>query len=192
MYLLTGGRHDEVLGLEIPDIDFDRKTVTFRPNQWRRLKTKKSHRTIPLWPQLERILRHYVFGANGPSGRLLFPSYRKGKEHMLTDVRRLLDRVTAHAGKLYVMDEGRRRKAEEGEIRTKIFRHTYITARLQTLDRGEAVSLWTVAREVGHSGTDQIERTYGHLGTIRHRATKVEYLVRQHKKILRGRLELVA
>jgi len=33
------------------------------PNKWRRLKTKKSHRTVHLWPQLERMLRHYVFGA---------------------------------------------------------------------------------------------------------------------------------
>jgi integrase len=49
------------------------------------------------------------------------------------------------------------------EIRTKVFRHTYITARLQTLDRGAPVSLWTVAREVGHNGAAMIERVYGHL-----------------------------
>jgi integrase len=30
--LLTGGRKSEVLGLELDDISFDRKTVTFRPN----------------------------------------------------------------------------------------------------------------------------------------------------------------
>jgi len=73
-----------------------------------------------------------------------------------------------------------------------VFRHTYITARLQTLDHNEPVSLWTVAQEVGHSGTDMIEETYGHLGTIRHRARVIEYQVRQHRKVLRGRLELVA
>ncbi len=33
--LLTGGRRGEVLGLELSDISFDRKTVTFRPNRWR-------------------------------------------------------------------------------------------------------------------------------------------------------------
>jgi len=69
----------------------------------------------------------------------------------LTDVRWLLDRVTKKAGMLFLMDEGRRRKAELGEIRTKVFRHTYITARLQTLDHDEPVSLWTVAQELGHS-----------------------------------------
>jgi integrase len=187
-FLLTGGRQDEVLGLEVSDVDLERKTVTFRPNAWRRLKTEKSHRTVPLWPQLERILRPYVAGAS--ASRLLFPSPRNGK--MLTDVRKLLDRVMAKAGTLYVMDEGRRRKAEEGEIRTKAFRHTYITARLQTLDHGQPVSLWTVAREVGHSSTGMIERVYGHLGTVRHRATAVEYRTAQHRKVLRGRLALVA
>ena len=111
---------------------------------------------------------------------------------MLTDVRKLLDRVTARVGTLYVMDQGARRKAEPGEIRTKVFRHTYITARLQTLDHGRPVSVWTVAREVGHAGTSMIERVYGHLGERRHRAAVVEYRVRQHRRVLRGRLELVA
>ena len=47
-FLLTGGRRAEVLGLEIEDASFDRKTVTFRENQWRRLKTAGSHRVVPL------------------------------------------------------------------------------------------------------------------------------------------------
>ena len=191
-YLLTGGRQDEVLGLEISDVDLARKTVTFRPNRWRRLKTTKSHRTVPLWPQLGQILRSYLGGRDAPTGRLLFPSYRTGSERMLTDIRKLLDRVTERAGTVYLMDHGGRRKAVLGEIRTKVFRHTYITARLQTLDHGAPVSPWTVAREVGHSGTGMIERVYGHLGEVRHRAGVVEYRVRQHRRALRGRLELVA
>ena len=85
----------------------------------------------------------------------------------------------------------RLRKAEPEEIRTKAFRHTYITARLQTLDHGQPVSL-DGHREVGHSGTDMIERTYGHLGNVRHRAVAVEYRTAQHRKVLRGRLALVA
>ncbi len=152
-FLLSGGRQDEVLGLEISDVDLARKILTFRPNSWRRLKTPKSHRTPPLWPQLETILRAYLSSADAPRGRLLFPSYRTGEERMLVDVRKLLDRDTQRAGTLYLMDQGTRRKAEPGEIRTKVFRHTYSTARLQTLDRGAPVSPWTVAREVGHSGT---------------------------------------
>src|SRR2546425_2562585 len=152
----------------------------------------KSHRTVPLWPQLGQILRSYLGGRDAPTGRLLFPSYRTGSERMLTDIRKLLDRVTDRAGTVYLMDHGGRRKAVLGEIRTKVFRHTYITARLQTLDHGEPVSPWTVARKVGHSGTGMIERVYGHLGDVRHRASVVEYRVSQHRRVLRGRLQLVA
>ena len=72
-----------------------------------------------------------------------------------------------------------------------MFRHTYITARLQTLDRGAPVSSWTVAREVGHSSTDMIEETYGHLGQVRHRSDVVEYRAEQHVTILGDRLTAV-
>ena len=95
-FLLTGGRRTEVLGLEVQDVSFDRNTVTFRPNSWRRLKTAASHRAVPLWPQLEEILRPYVFGSNGPPGRLLFPT--PGREAMLVDPRTLLDAIAVRAG----------------------------------------------------------------------------------------------
>jgi len=94
-FLLTGGRRSEVLGLRISDISFDRRTVTFRPNEHRtRLKTWTSHRTIPLWPQLEEILREHVFGGRAPAaeGALLFSSVRKPGE-MITDTRKLLDNI---------------------------------------------------------------------------------------------------
>ena len=111
-FLLTGGRESEVLGLEVDDVSFDRKTVTFRANAWRRLKTASSFRAVPLWPQLEEILRPYVFGTGRPPGRLLFPSYRTGEESMLTDFRKMLDAVAVRAG------------WRSGEIRSKMFRHT--------------------------------------------------------------------
>ncbi len=49
-YLYTGGRPEEVLGLEVEDIDFERGVVIFRRNQWRDLKRRWSRRTVPLWP----------------------------------------------------------------------------------------------------------------------------------------------
>ena len=149
-------------------------------------------REVPgFWPQLEETLRPYVFGNESPPARLLFPSYRTGQESMLTDVRKLLDRVTARAGTLYVMDQGRQLKAEAGEIRTKVFGHTYISARLQTVDNGALVAAWTVAREVGHASTAMIEKTYGHLGQARHRAEVVDYRVEQHAATLEDRLRLL-
>jgi len=58
-FLLSGGRTSEVLGLELDDVSFQRQRITFRPNEWRRLKSKNSRRSVPLWPQLEEILRAY-------------------------------------------------------------------------------------------------------------------------------------
>jgi len=174
-FLLTGGRRAEVLGLEMDDVSFDRKTVTFRENQWRRLKTTGSHRVVPLWPQLEQILRPYVFG-DRPPARLLFPSFRTGAETMLTDFRKLLDAVAVRAG------------WKAGELTPKIFRHTYASARLQTMDHGAPVSIFTVSRELGHGSEALVKRIYGHLGTVRHRAKVVEYRVQQHKKVLKEQL----
>jgi integrase len=168
-FLLTGGRLAEVLGLELDDVSFDRRTVTFRPNTWRRLKTRSSWRVIPLWPQLEELLRAWVFGIRLElGGRLLFPSFASGQEAPLRETRRLLDRIAGRIG------------WKRGEIRHRLFRHTYCAARLQTLDRGAPVSLYTVSRELGHGSEDMVRRVYSHLGTVRHRAEAVEYRVEQH------------
>ena len=169
-FLLTGGRKAEVLGLEVGDVRFDRKTVTFRRNQYRRLKTRTSQRVVPLWPQLEEILRLYLFDMQSPRGDgLLFPSDRTGG--MIRDLRKALDNVGRSAG------------WQNGEIRTKMFRHTYCAARLQTLDRGEPISPWGVAREMGHAGVELIDQRYGHRGEVRHRSEVVEYRVEQHREV---------
>lgn len=175
-FLLTGGRRTEVRGLEVSDVNFDRETVTFRPNEWRGLKTATSRRSVPLWPQLKGILRTYVEGPRrGIGGKLLFPSvWRNGEERMLNDQRKLLDRLGEKAG------------ITEKSIRTKMFRHTYCATRLQTLDHGHPVAPFTVARELGHGGTHLVERVYGHLGTARHRSEVVEYLTPQKPDAEKG------
>jgi len=71
-----------------------------------------------------------------------------------------------------------------GEIRSKLFRHTYSAARLQTLDQGAPVSPFTVSRELGHGSLAMVQRVYGHLGQVRHRAEVVEYRVEQHAEAL--------
>ena len=86
----------------------------------------------------------------------------------LTDLRDLLDRVAVRAG------------WQEDEIRTRLFRVTYATARLQTLDRGVPVSPWTVEKELGHGSREMLEEVYGRLGQVRHRSEVVEYRVEQH------------
>jgi integrase len=176
-FLLTGGREAEVLGLEVDDVSLDRGVVTFRPNTWRRLKTATSHRSVPLWPQLREILEQYL--AERPPGRLLFPSYRTGTEAMLTDTRKLFDAIAARAG------------WEAGDIRSKMFRHTYCSARLQTIDQGAPVSVYTVAKELGHGGETMVRSVYGHLGQVRQRADVVEYRADQHAAKLGDRLAAV-
>src|SRR2546425_4762120 len=173
-FVLTGGRESDVLGLEVRDVSTDRKIITFRPNRWRRLKTATSFRNVPLWPQLAEILGVYL--VQRPPARLLFPSYRTGDEAMVTDWRKLLDRIAGRGG------------WKPGEIRSKMFRHTYTAARLQTLDQGAPVSVFTVAKELGHGGEAMVRRVYGHLGPGRHRSKVVEFRVRQHRKVLGNRL----
>src|SRR5207247_6665846 len=126
--------------------------------------------------QLEAILRPYGFNPDRPPTRLLFPSFRTGREAMITDFRKLLDAVAERAG------------WKQGEIRSKMFRHTYCAARLQTLDQGAPVSVFTVAKELGHGGESMVRRVYGHLGQVRHRAEVVEYRVQQRVAQLGERL----
>jgi Phage integrase family len=156
--LLTGGRESEVLGLEVDDVSLERGVVTFRPNPWRRLKTATSHRSVSLWPQLREILKAYFPRREREPGSLLFPSFRTGEEAMITDFRKVLDAIALRAGWAL------------GEIRSKMFRHTYCAARLQTVDRGAAISPFTVSREMDHGVTTSCGRstgTSGRRGTAR-------------------------
>ena len=106
----------------------------------------------------------------------MFPAFIEGAESMLVETRKLLDRIAKRAG------------WKAGEIRHKMFRHTYCAARLQTLDHGALVSLYTVSRELGHGSEDRVRRVYGHVGMIRHRADAVEYRVEQHRETLGQKL----
>lgn len=157
-FLLTGGRRSEVYGLERSDVDLESGTVRFQPNEWRRLKTHKSRRTIPLWPQLHEILTAYL-EEREDDHPLLFVSRTGGA---LSDLRSSLDTVEE-------------RSQVDKRLTTKVFRHTYTATRIQTLDGGEPVSLFTVARELGHKGVARIEDTYGHLQKRRSRLQEVRY-----------------
>jgi integrase len=187
-FLLTGCRETEVYGVELDDVSLERETVTIRPNHWRRLKTKGSHRVIPLWPQLAEILKDYLRGPHRPTGELLFPSYANGREAMLTDVRKLLNHLAVRAGLARPRCDATGKPLKKGgwpvfdaPLRTKMFRHGYCSARLQTLDGDAPVSPFTVVRELGHGSPTMVNRVYGHLGTVRHRATVLEFRVEQHQ-----------
>ena len=95
---------------------------------------------------------------------------------MLSDERKLLENVGALVGFGAPL------------CRTKVFRHTYCSARQQTLDNGYPIAPWTVAKELGHGGRSLVDRVYGHLGEIRHRSEHLEYRVDQHEEHLGERL----
>ena len=110
-------------------------------------------------------------------GRLVFPSPLDGEEKPNKDFRKALDAVAGRCG------------WNKGEIRSKAFRHTYCSARLQTLDGGAPVSPFTVSKELGHGGLSMMEQVYGHLGQIRHRSEVVEYRLADHREALGDKLE---
>jgi len=158
-FLLTGARKTEGFGLEVPDIDFENGQVHIRPNVWRGLKRLRHKRTVPLWPQLSEILEPYIANL-GRETDLLFPSPTHGG--MLDDVRWQLDMIL-------------KRATIAKPVSLHTFRHSFAAMRLQTMDHGQPVSPYTVMRELGHSSIGLIEKTYGHLLNVRHRAEVVEY-----------------
>lgn len=193
-FLLTGGRASEVFGLDVADVSFDREVIRFRPNAHRGLKTKTSHREVPMWPQLRDILQEWMFGGEQPrTTGLLFPAPHGG---MVRDLRKSLDAIGRLAG------------FQEGEVRTRRFRHTYCSARLQTVQRivrpgkdpvrdGEdafeyiEVSKFTVQKEMGHGGAQLVDRIYGHAQRNPHRSEVVEYRVDAHREALGDRLRAI-
>ncbi|MGI8903392.1 MAG: hypothetical protein ACR2IP_07010, partial [Solirubrobacteraceae bacterium] len=56
---------------------------------------------------------------------------------------------------------------------------------------GHPVSEFTVAREMGHGGTELVRRVYGHLGTVRHRSEFMEFRAEQHLDTLAERLRVL-
>jgi integrase len=72
-----------------------------------------------------------------------------------------------------------------------MFRHSYCSARLQTLDGGAPVSPFTVSRELGHGSQQMVEDVYSHLGTVRQRSEVVEYKIEQRRERLKDRLSIL-
>ena len=190
-FLLTGGRFSEVVGLDVDDVSFDRELVRFRPNGHRGLKTQTSVRTVPLWPQLREILQRHVFERGNVSG-LLFCGAGGG---MIGNLRKSLDAMGSLAG------------MDAGEVRTRAFRHTYCSARLQTVQRivkpGRdpsdedawdyvEVSRFQVQKEMGHGGAQLVDRIYGHAPRTPYRSEAVEYRVDKHAEELGQRLTALA
>ena len=84
------------------------------------------------------------------------------------------------------------RRASIVRPRMHTFRHSYTAARIQTLDRGHPVPLFTVARELGHSATQLIEERYGHLVDVPNRSAVVEFVPEHFADDVREQIALMA
>lgn len=170
LHLLTGGRGSEVEGLEKADLDFLDGYVWFRPNASRRNVNKSlgTARRVPMWPQLRAMLTEYLASPHVPNGPRLLDgrSCRGWMNHLARDLGWPSDLV-----------------------RLRVFRVTYASARVQTLDRGAPVSIWTVQQEMGHGSLAMLKDVYVRVGTIRRRGEDVAYLWEDFAVELYARLE---
>lgn len=209
-FALTGCREAELLGLEVADVDLDRRIITVHPNSWRRLKTENSERPVPIHSQLGDIWEAYLDGPNRPTGRLMFPGFTdEGEDRMIVNLRRAFDKMPmpdrlrrartpremekAEDKRLALLArwDGKKRgpkpkvpreellkpvpKTIVPPLRSKMLRHSYCAARLQTLDNGKPISIYSVAVEMGHEDTKMVKKVYGHLGKFRYRGEEVEF-----------------
>jgi hypothetical protein len=130
-------------------------------------------------PQLAEILGEHL--VTRPSAQLLFSSpgqdvNGRAFERRVGDLRKQLAGIAALAG------------LTADSLTTKVFRHTYRSARLATHDRREPVSLDVVRREMGYGDEGLVRRVYGHMGQIRYRAAAVEGRLLQREEALGDRL----
>jgi integrase len=210
-YALLGLREAELTGLRCCEVNLTTGMVDVRPNHWRRLKTKKSQRVLRIPKQLLELWREYAASEAAPTGDLFFPSacLRAGREIMITDLRKALDkmpmpeRLRRRMTDVEIERERERRRklivrwtpgrtgpkpketVEELQapfeptlippLRTKMLRHTWCAARLQNVDRGQPISPWTVAQEMGHVNTDMVNMIYGHYANVVHRGEEVAF-----------------
>lgn len=157
MFLLTGGRKQEVLGLRRVDLAWSDELVRFVAYEGRTLK-RGDGRAVPLWPQLGEILRAYLRATEAHVSGLLFPSpvpHRREPRWRIGNLRKALEWALKRAG----IDK---------PVTLHTLRHTYTAARLQTYHvgpRGELVQVgvYQVARELGHRSSAMVEQIYGHV-----------------------------
>lgn len=142
LYLFTGMRRGEVLGLRWEDIDFKKRlihverSVTYPTNQplIGPTKTRSGKRIIPLDERLEEFLKPigtsgYIVGGEAPITNMVY--------------RRLFDRIE--------------KKLNLFGATPHVFRHSYITAMAKT-----DIDLKTIQRISGHSNISTTLNIYTH------------------------------
>jgi integrase len=156
LFLYTGMRHEELLGLLVRDLDFVNGTVHLRANDYRKLKRKSHARQVDMWPGLRATLERFL-AESGRTEGLLFPILdAKGNEKMRHSFAKQFDRVLRRAGLAH------------RAISPHTLRHTFTSFMLLTTIRTrsgtEAVrSTWDVAQLLGHKSDKLVRDTYAHI-----------------------------
>lgn len=153
-FILTGAREGEIRRLLVTHLDFDSLSI-YIPGT----KTDSSDRIIPMHPQLAEILLPHVQRL-GRSDGLLFTT---ASGAAIGDWRKILDAIATRAG------------FPKGQIRTRVFRTSYITHRLACIDQGAPIDPYQVAREVGHSSLAMIMKVYGRVQRRRMRMEELAF-----------------
>jgi len=146
--IFSGAREGELLGLQWPDIDWDKNQIhiqrTFNKGEWYRVKTKKSNRRIDLGPVMMKELKEWKL-ACPPSGLdLVFPNENGNP----VDAKNMLHRHFKPALK----------KAGLKDMRFHDIRHIYASL---LIDQNENPKY--IQEQLGHSSIQITFDIYGHL-----------------------------
>ena len=183
VFLLAGLRSAEARGLLVRDCDWERSKlhVTGQANPFRPdLKTLRSERTLPIFPQLREIVYpHWSrrLAKAGPDA-LLFP--RAKGEAMITDFRKAFTYVLTACG--------------IARCRVHDLRHTFASHALQLVRGGYPITTFDVAKLLGHTSSALVEERYGHLlDDVKSRSEVIEYRVEHfvHRPAFHARLTAV-
>jgi integrase len=128
--MLTGAREGEITRLQVRHLDFGSHTIHIPDS-----KTGRAARSIPMHAQLREILWPYVQRL----GRTIGHVFTTTSGEPIYSWLGMLDLIAKRAGFL------------EGQIRTPVFRTSYIIHRLACMDLGVPINPKKVAREVGYS-----------------------------------------
>lgn len=168
----TGMRFSEMNGMMVDDIDFKRNKIIVRRHPHRRLKTKKSAREIPLWPPLREMLQeslrqHSRRGLLWPRPGVVESGGKERRKAMCGDVEKALATVVTAA-------------RISKHVTPKVLRHTYVSSRLQMVERDQLGNLapvdrFLLQREIGHGDEKMINNVYGHVQAGRYRLEVLDF-----------------
>jgi integrase len=172
--LYAGLRLHEILMLRPVDVDLELGLVHVQgrklPHPWKPKGGK--HRDVPVAPALRTVLERHL-AAGYASAHYLLPM-QPSQMQPGDGARPTRTATFGYAFAKIVRDAGMVAKARDPKgVTPHTLRHTFASWLVM-----EGVDLFTVSRLMGHSSTDHVERTYGHLAP-EHKRRAIERLAQR-------------